>query len=95
MDCLNFIKNDGRFIFDSLEHDKYKERGEKIIHWLPKEKGLINVEILMDNGEIKKGFGEKNLSKVRVNDIIQFERFAFCKLDKKTKEKYVFWWTHN
>ena len=34
----------------------------------------------------------KNL---KVGDIVQFTRFGFCKLDKKEKDKLMFWYTHD
>ncbi|MEM4267100.1 MAG: hypothetical protein QW404_03545, partial [Candidatus Nanoarchaeia archaeon] len=40
------------------------------------------------------GLAEKDVKKLKVGDIIQFERFAFCRLDKKEKNKLVFWFTH-
>ena len=94
MDCLNFIKKENKFVFDSLDYKKFKDKGEKIIHWLP-ECELINVEVLMPDGTIKKGLGESNLKDLKEGDIIQFERFGFARLDKKRKDKFIFWFTHN
>ena len=93
MDCLNFTKKGNRLVFDSLEYKNYKEKGEKIIHWLPKEK-LANVEILMPDTKIVKGFAENTVNKLKVNDLVQFERFGFCRLDEKQKNKLVFWFAH-
>lgn len=95
MDCLNFYKKKNKFIFDSLEYKKYKEKGTAIIHWLPKEKDLINVNILMSDNKLKKGLGEKTLSKVHVGTVVQLTRFGFCRLNSKTSNKLTFWYTHN
>lgn len=65
-----------------------------IIHWLPANKDLVRVEIFMPNKEIKKGLAEKDIKKLKMKSIVQFERFAFCKLDKKEKNKMTFWYTH-
>jgi len=94
MDCLNFKKLNNKFIFDSLDYEKFRERGERIMHWLPVEYGLVNVEVVMDDGEIKKGLAEKATRALDVGAVIQFERFAFCRLDKKEKDKLIFWFTH-
>jgi glutamyl-tRNA synthetase len=94
MDCLNFIKKGKKFVFDSLEYDKFKEKGENIIHWLPVSKDLVNIEVLMDDGSLLRGLGEKGLRKVKVGEVIQFERFAFIRCDKKSKDKLVFWFGH-
>ncbi len=87
MHLFNF--KDGKFV--SEEYDP--ELKAKLIHWLPAE-GNIQVEILMPDGTVLKGLGEHNLKNVKAGEIIQFERFGFCRLDKKG-EKYEFWYTHN
>ena len=92
MDCLNFTKKGRELVFDSLEHERFKEKGEKIMHWLPDD--VVNVEVLMDDGSWIKGIGEKNLEKVKVGQVVQFEREFFARLDKKEKNKLVFWFTH-
>jgi len=94
MDCLNFSDKKGKFVFHSSEYKKYKKQGDKIIHWLPKQKDLVNVEILMPDKKIKEGLGEALLKKIKTGDEIQFERFGFCRLDKKEKSKLMFWFTH-
>jgi len=95
MDCLNFTKQKNKFIFDSLEYEKYKKEGDLIIHWLPVQKDLVKVEVLMPNKEIRKGLAEPMVKSLKVGDIVQFSRFGFCKLDKKDKNKLLFWYTHD
>ncbi len=92
MDCLNFVKENKNFVYDSKDYERYKENGEFIMHWLP-DKMIIPVEVLMPDGSIKKGIGEDSMRQLKEGDIVQLERFAFCRLDKKGK-KFVFWYTH-
>jgi len=94
MDCLNFSKKKNDFVFDSLEYEKYKKSGDKIIHWLPVQKDLAKVEVLMPNKEIKKGLAEPLVKNLKIGDVVQFTRFGFCRLDKKEKDKLMFWYTH-
>ena len=94
MDCLNFKKKKNKLIFDSKEYKNYKKKGDKIIHWLPKQKDLVKVEVLMPDKKIKKGLAEPLVKKLNVNDEIQFERFGFCRLDNKEKDKLKFWFSH-
>ena len=67
----------------------------KFLHWLPETTSNIHVEILMPDGETRKGLGEHELGELKVGDIIQFERFGFCRLHKKEKGKLEFWFAHN
>lgn len=93
MDCLNFMKKDDVLEFTSLDYETFKKEGNNIIHWLPDENN-VDVEILMPDNETVKGIGESNLSKLKIGDIIQFERFGFCRLDSVEKNVYKFWFTH-
>ncbi len=94
MDCLNFTKKGNRFIFNSLEYENYKGLGKKIIHWLPKDKDLIKVEVLMSDNKLVKGLAEANIKNVKEHQIIQAERFGFLSCDNKEKDKLYFWFTH-
>ncbi len=55
-------------------------------HDLLDEKGEYNPESL----EEAKGYCEKGCEKLKEGEIIQFERFGFCRLDKKEKGKLRF-----
>ncbi len=94
MDCLNFIKKKNKICFDSLEYEKYKGKGAAIIHWLPYSEDLVNVEILMPDTTLVKGLAESSVKNIKVNSVVQFERFGFCRLDKIEKDKLVFWYSH-
>ena len=95
MDCLNFKKTKSKFVFDSLEHEKYKQKGDKIVHWLPVQKDLVKVEVLMPDKKIAKGLAEPLVKNLKIGDVVQFTRFGFCKLDSKAKDKLMFWYTHD
>ncbi len=62
------------------------------IQWV--SKSAVKTEILMPDGTVVKGVAEPNIKKLKVGAIIQFERFGFCKLDRKLKTKQVFCFTH-
>ncbi len=95
MDCLNFKKNKNKFAFDSLEYEKYKHHGDRIMHWLPKQDGLVKVEVMMPDKKVVKGLAEPMVDSLKAGDIVQFARFGFCRLDSKEKSKSTFWYTHN
>ncbi len=89
-DDLTFEQRDGKHIFLS------REPGAKfIINWLPAENNLP-CKIRMPDGTLKEGLGEKGIQDLKVDDIVQFERFGFCRLDRVTKEGvFEFWFTHD
>ncbi|MFH1276225.1 MAG: glutamate--tRNA ligase [Candidatus Woesearchaeota archaeon] len=92
MDCLNFKLEGKKFIYHSDSYEEYKDSTEKgkIIHWVP-VKNIVDVEVLLENGQIIKGFGEEALKKVKESDIIQFERRYFARIDQnKGKVKALF-----
>ena len=88
MHLFNFKDNE----FHSVELNK--ALNAKLIHWLPVSKDLVNIEIIMDDASVIKGLGEKDLNKVKINEIVQFQRKFFAKLDKKEKNKLIFYFLH-
>jgi glutamyl-tRNA synthetase len=53
---------------------------------LPKVQWLydhVPVEVIMPDGNVVKGYGEKNLEHTEEGQLIQFERFGFVKIDSK------------
>ncbi|MBN1644980.1 glutamate--tRNA ligase [Candidatus Woesearchaeota archaeon] len=94
MDCANFIRRNKVYAFDSTEYENYKTFGDFIMHWLPVSDDLVNVEILMPDKTVRKGFGEPDLKNISKGDIVQLERFGFCRLDKIENDKLTFWYAH-
>jgi glutamyl-tRNA synthetase len=48
----------------------------------------------MPDKSIRKGFGEPELKNISKDDVIQLERFGFCRLDKIEDNKLTFWYAH-
>ncbi len=94
MDCLNFVSEKGKLSFDSTDYETFKDKGDKIIHWLPKSDDLVKVEVLMPDNRKVKGLGEEGMKELKVGDVVQLERFGFCRLDSIDKEQYNFWYAH-
>jgi glutamyl-tRNA synthetase len=82
MDCLNFTIKSGKPQFHSQKYIDYRDKGSMIMHWLPKD-ATIDIEVLMNDGSIKRGFGEESLKGLKEGSMIQFTRFGFCRLDRK------------
>ena len=97
MGNLTFEEKNNEHLF--LHYEQTKGGYDMIINWLPAEHDqIVSVEIMMPDATIQKGYAEKNIASVNVDDIIQFERFGFCRLDaiEKTNDNivYKFWYTH-
>jgi glutamyl-tRNA synthetase len=93
MHLLNFEKKKDKLIFHSTEHKS--ENIAKMIHWLPALKSLPKIKVLMTDGTFKEGVAEKDVKNLKQGAIVQFERFAFCRLNSKPKKGALeFWWTH-
>lgn len=79
-------------IFISKKYSK--KDNPKLIHWLPTSKNIVNTEVIMpDNSKIT-GFAEPSIKKLKLGEVIQFQRFGFVRLDKKIKNKFFFYFAH-
>ena len=96
IDYCNFKIIDNKYQFVSEDYKDYRNSKNKgsIIHWLPINKELLKVNVLLENGKTISGLGEISMSKLKVGDVIQLERFAFCSLVKKNKDQLTFWYLH-
>ncbi len=54
----------------------------------------IKTRILMPNGEWISGFADSGIKKLKVGDIIQFERFGFVRYDGSKQGIKEFWFAH-
>ncbi len=94
MDCMNVQKKDGKLVFHSLGYEEFKDKGNKIIHWLPNNKTLIKARVISDCNEPLTGVTENNIAVINEGDIIQFERFGFCRLFLIEDSVYHFYYLH-
>ena len=67
-----------------------------IIHWLPVDKKLPKIEVVLDDGAVVRGLGEKDLENAREGDTVQLERMYFARLDKSDKKgkNITFYYLH-
>jgi len=95
MDYCNLEVKKGKYIFIEGSFEDYKNAKNKglIIHWVPVEEN-IKAEVLMDDASVISGFGELNMQKLKVGDIVQLERNFYARVDEKNKEKIKFWYLH-
>ncbi|MBI2662366.1 glutamate--tRNA ligase [Candidatus Woesearchaeota archaeon] len=96
MDYCNFVIEKGKWKFVSERYEEYKDSDKRgsIIHWVPVGEE-VKVEVLNLDNKLVKGFGEKDLSKAKVGDIVQLERRYFARVDEKTKDVIRLWYLHS
>ncbi len=86
-DLTNVIlKKDAKVTDNEVKHKTQK------IHWLSTKN--LSAEILLTNEKVISGICEPDCKNIKVGEIIQFERFGFCRLEKKSKNKLEFIFTH-
>ena len=74
-------------------HDYQVARGAQapFIHWLPEGEGAEGVVVMPDASKVL-GLVEARCLKLGVDEMIQFERFGFCRVD--SADPFVAYYTH-
>ncbi|MFH1408840.1 MAG: glutamate--tRNA ligase [Nanoarchaeota archaeon] len=80
MECCNFSKEGGNFQSLPGGIEEYRIGGRGIFHWLPQEECVDATIMMPDCSEIT-GKAELTIKKVKEGQVIQFERFGFCRRD--------------
>ena len=83
---VNIPKTGKKAEFTSIENKPISK-----IQWVSDG---IKVKIMMDDATWTTGLGERALKDLKIGEVVQFERFGFVKLDKKSKTGLEFWFTH-
>ncbi len=78
-------KHGVKAVFHSKSHEEAKKVGATLIHWLPSGRG-ITCEVMMPDASVVKGVAENSCKALRPDDIIQFERFGFVRVDNVDKK---------
>ena len=78
-------KNSIQAIFHSESYEEAKKLGVPLIHWIPVNSG-IPCEVVMPDASATMGIAEEACRVLTSNEIIQFERFGFVRVDKVNKK---------
>jgi glutamyl-tRNA synthetase len=84
----NYLK--ASFKGSSIQEAKMAEA--PIIHWLP-AKDIIKIILVMFTGERIEGFAEKSLAEEPLNSLVQLERVGFGRIDSKSDDRIVVYFT--
>ncbi len=71
--------------FHSQSHEEAKKLGAPLIHWIPVGTGFP-CEVVMPDASVAEGTAEDSCRKLHPDDIIQFERFGFVRVDQLDKK---------
>lgn len=99
MELFNIVveKIEGDIIYAKYHSDDFKiarQNKAKIIHWIP-VKDAVNVKVIDTDANEHVGFAEKGFKVVDVDDIVQFERFGFVRVDEKKENEIICYYAHN
>ncbi len=78
-------------VYHSESHEEARKLGAPLIHWVPADTG-IQCAVVMPDATIAKGIAEDGCRELKADDIIQFERFGFVRVesvDRKLKVYYA------
>jgi glutamyl-tRNA synthetase len=64
----------------SKAHEEARKVGAPLIHWVPASTG-IPCEVVMPDATTARGIAEDTCRQLKPNDIIQFERFGFIRVE--------------
>jgi len=76
-------------VFHSESYEEAKKIGAPLIHWIPVDSG-ISCEVVMPDASVAGGVAEDACKELRPNQIIQFERFGFVRVDDVDKKLTVY-----
>jgi len=78
--------------FHSEDYEEAKRLNLQLIHWLPYNEG-VPCRVFMPDGTVITGLVERNIRQASVDQIVQFERFGFVRIDQMGEEIQTFF-TH-
>lgn len=96
MDAMNLRKvDDHSYAFVSKEYDDYRPLKQKgpLIHFVPKDGLEVSAEALLPDLSRQILICEANVKGLKQGEVVQFERYAFCRLDRQG-EKPFFYYAH-
>ena len=78
--------------FLNESYEEARKLGAPLIHWLPANSG-IQCEVMRSDVSVAKGVAEEACRGLNPDEIIQFERFGFVRVDE-VNEKLIVYFAH-
>jgi len=93
MDAVNVYFKDKEAFFHSLSLEEARDVNAQIVHWVPAEDNL-KAEVVMPDASVLKGLAEPSCADLKVDDVVQLERFGFARVDEVSERKIRFYFAH-
>ncbi len=93
MDAVNICFKDGKTYYHSNDLEEARKSKAMIVQWVPVE-GCIKIDVVMPDANVVSGYIEPSARDVKVDDVVQFERFGFARVDMVTDTKLRFYFAH-
>jgi glutamyl-tRNA synthetase len=90
MDLFNFRvekveKTVVQATFLGESYEEARKLGAPLIHWIPVDSG-VPCEVTMPDASVAKGVAEDSCSSLEPNEIVQFQRFGFVRVDSMNEK---------
>lgn len=79
--------------FHSAAYGEARKLDASLIHWLPYGTG-VEASVVMPDASILSGLAEDSCRTLKPDEIVQFERFGFVRVDGVTDDKIVAYYAH-
>ncbi|MCK4847968.1 MAG: glutamate--tRNA ligase, partial [Candidatus Heimdallarchaeota archaeon] len=86
------IKNKASAIYHSIGLEEARKVRASMIQWIPIQ-SAVPAKILLADGSYLAGLAEPDILRTKPGQIIQFERYAFCRVESINKSVELIW-TH-
>ncbi len=74
-------------------YEEAKKLGAPLIHWIPLDTG-ISCEVVMPDASVAEGVAEESCRKLKPDEIVQFQRFGFVRVDNVDNKKLIAYFAH-
>ena len=93
IDAVNVSFDGDKTVYHSNDLEEARQSKARIVQWVPVD-GSLATNLVMPDASVITGFIEPSASNLKVDDVVQFERFGFARLDQVTDNKLTFYFAH-
>jgi glutamyl-tRNA synthetase len=94
MDLVNVEITGQSCKYDSESLEAAQEKHARIIQWTPTDDSIKACVVMQDNSKVE-GFIESSAKELKIDDMVQLERFGFARVDDVKDDEITFYYTHN